>query len=282
MRHVGVAPGATVVSVKVAGRDGTTTLSRLIEGIGWVVVHAHEQNIRVMNLSFGLATGLPPEVDPLAGAVEAAWAEGVTVVAAAGNSGPGAVSAPGSDPVVITVGASDTHGTAGTADDSLAPWSGQARVRGVGKPEVVAPGVSVVSLRAPGSTIDTLHPSARIGDSYFVGSGTSMATAMTSGAAAVLLADHPLATPDGVKGALVSTSRGLAGSNGGTIDLDAADHASAAPIGVQGHPGAVDGPGREPGQTPWSDIRWSDIRWSDIRWSDIRWSDVRWAEVRWG
>ncbi|TML42179.1 MAG: hypothetical protein E6G27_05215, partial [Actinobacteria bacterium] len=281
VRHMGVAPGATVVSVKVAGRDGTTTLSRLIEGIGWVVVHAPEHNIRVMNLSFGLVTQLPAAIDPLAGAVEAAWAEGITVVASAGNGGPGAVTMPGSDPWVLTAGASDTHKTASVADDTLAPWSGQARVGGVTKPEVVAPGVSVVSLRAPGSTIDLLHPSARIGDRYFVGSGTSMATAMTSGAAAVLLSDHPLATPDDVKGALAGTARPLAGSYGDQIDLYAADHARAQPSWQQHHAIAFDGLGTGLRQMPWSDARWSDSRWSDSRWSDSRWSDARWSDSRW-
>ncbi|HEX9530042.1 MAG TPA: S8 family serine peptidase, partial [Acidimicrobiales bacterium] len=182
-RHVGLAPSARIVSVKVAGADGTTSLSRVLEGIGWAVVHRDDLHIGVMNLSFGVAPLGPTVLDPLAGAVEAAWASGITVVASAGNGGPGQVTMPGADPWILTVGAADTHGTATTADDTLAPWSGQAVTSdGTPKPEVVAPGMHTVSLRAVGSTIDVQNPGARVDGAYFVGSGTSMATAIAAGA----------------------------------------------------------------------------------------------------
>src|SRR5438445_206337 len=119
-------------------------------------------------------------------------------------------------------------------------------------------------------------PAAWIGERYFVGSGTSMAAAITSGASAVLLADHPLATPDDVKGALAGTAHPVPGSNGGRIDLDAADHARAQPTWQQHYPIAFDGLGRGLKEMPWSDARWSDARWSDARWSDARCPAPRW------
>src|SRR6266851_4440522 len=110
---------------------------------------------------------MPYFENPLDAAVEAAWASGITVVAAAGNEGAGRVTSPGDDPYVITVGATDTVGTAQTSDDVVPSWSSTEQFDRYSKPDVVAPGVSVVSLRAPGSTIDVTHPEGRVGDTYF-------------------------------------------------------------------------------------------------------------------
>ncbi len=74
------------------------------------------------------------------------------------------------------------------------------------KPDLVTSGRSVVSLRDPGSTIDAQNPSARVGSGNFVGSGTSFSSAITSGAAALLLAQDPTYSPDTVKGTLLGTT----------------------------------------------------------------------------
>jgi serine protease AprX len=280
-RHNGVAPGAHVVAVKVAGRDGTTSLSRILAGIKWVVDHAEENNIRVLNLSFGFDSPVPWAADPLSMAVERAWASGITVVAAAGNEGAGKVPSPGRDPWVITAGATDTHGTATTADDTVPSWSGWERRGPASKPDVVAPGVSVISLRAPGSLVDDQNPAARVGDDYFRGSGTSMATAITSGAAAVIIADHPDAVSDDVKGALVSTSNPIAGSPAGAVDLSAAGWAASDPGWWQQHPLAGEAGGR-PQRIPWAeDGKWNTNRWYTNRWYTNRWYTNRWYTNRW-
>ena len=281
-RHVGSAPSATVVSVKVAGADGSTTLSRLILGIGWVIVHEDDYNIGVLNLSFGADVNLPYLANPLSGAVEAAWASGITVVTSAGNGGSNSVTSPGDDPWVITVGSSDSAGTGSTADDSLASWSGRKRFLGYAKPDVVAPGVSVVSLRAAGSTIDAANPQARIGDVYFRGSGTSMSTALVSGAAAVLLEHHPNATPDDVKGSLVDGGIAVKGSAAPGIDLQRADDATPQSDWWQRFPMAFDGLGRRFGsQMPWAASRWTASRWTASRWTATRWTASRWTASRW-
>ena len=285
---LGVAPGATVVSVKVAGRDGSTTLSQVLAGVDFVVEHAEELNVRVLNLSFGADMPMAWRADPLSAAVEAAWASGITVVTASGNDGPGEVTAPGRDPWVLTVGAADTHGTADTADDTVAPFSGWGTKARVGKPELVAPGVDVVSLRAPGSYLDEAYPAARIGHTGFRGSGTSMATALASGAAATVLWGHPDATPDDVKGALVAGADPLAGSSAagsgaGTLNLGATLDATADPSWWQSAPSA-DGSDTEFGPMdgmPWTGTRWSGTRWSGTRWSGTRWSGTRWSGTRW-
>lgn len=276
---IGVAPGATVVSVKVAGRDGSTSLSEVLAGIDFAVEHADEYGVRVINLSLGADMPMAWRADPLSAAVEAAWASGITVVTSSGNDGPGTVTSPGRDPWVITAGSTDTHGTASTSDDTVAPFSGFGRHARVSKPELVAPGVDVVSLRAPGSLLDELHPSARIGESGFRGSGTSMATAMTAGAAATLLWGHPEATPDDVKGALVDGADGALGA----LNVGAAMDATADESWWQSRPSA-DGSDSDIGPAdgmPWTGTRWSGTRWSGTRWSGTRWSGTRWSATRW-
>ena len=277
--HVGVAPGATIVSVKVSGADGSTSVSRVIAGIGWVVTHGDQYGIGVLNLSFGVPAPMPYWANPLSAAVEAAWASGITVVVSAGNNGAN-VTSPGSDPYVVTVGAVDTAGTVTTADDSVTSWSGHESFPGYAKPDVAAPGVSVYSLRAPGSTVDTTHPEGRVGSVYFRGSGTSMATALVSGAAAVLLSHHPYATPDDVKGALVDGSVAIHG--GHEVNLEAADHAAPQPDWWQHYRVAFNGLGRgfDHGM-PWTATRWTASRWTASRWTASRWTATRWTASRW-
>jgi len=286
VRHVGAAPAAHVVSVKVTGADGETDLSTVLAGMAWAIDHADEHDIGVLSISLGVDMGVPYQADPLSWAVETAWAHGITVVAAAGNGGNGTVTSPGRDPWVVSVGATDTHGTATTADDTLADWSGQVDGRKGAKPELVAPGVSVVSLRAPGSTVDTANPEARVDGDYFKGSGTSMSTALAAGAAAALLQRHPEATPDDVKGALVTAADPVTGSVGDALDLAGADVAEPQAGWVQRHPVAFDERGHAVAM-PWADAdfpaaRWSAARWSAARWSAARWSASRWSDEDWG
>ena len=140
-------------------------------------------------------------------AVERVWNSGVIVVTAAGNT-PGAVTTPGDDPYVITAGSSDDHTTPTIGDDTLAAFSGMGPTAdGFAKPDFVAPGKSVVSLRSPGSTIDAANPTARIGTDYFKGSGTSFSAAITSGTAALVLSRDRTLSPNQVKARLVRNAR---------------------------------------------------------------------------
>ena len=95
---------------------------------------------------------------------------------------------------------------------------------------MLAPGVSVQSLRDPGSEIDDQNPTARVGDELFKGSGTSQAAAITSGAVALLLQSRPDLTPDQVKALLTSTDRNAhvpSLKDVGVIDVH---HALTAPV----------------------------------------------------
>ena len=233
----GVAPEARILSVKAAGADGSADVSNILAAIQWVVSFKERYNIRVLNLSLGTDSTQDWRVDPLNYAVERAWAAGMTVVVAASNEGPapGTITKPADDPWVITVGATDDRGTAALQNDQLPDFSGRGpTAQGVAKPDVVAPGAHVISLRAPGSTIDTRFPY-YVDGSYRRGSGTSMATGVVSGAVALMLQANPGFTPDRVKHALVATARDAASGDpmavgAGVVDVNAA--AFSAPAGV--------------------------------------------------
>ncbi len=207
--YPGIAPAANIISVKVAGRSGATDVSQVLAGLQWIGTYAASRNIKVVALAWGTDSTADPASDPLDYAVERLWGLGVTVVTSAGNSGPGAstITKPGDDPAVITVGALDDAGTADNSDDAVADFSSRGpTANGADKPDVVAPGRTLIATRAPGSTIEQNNPQALVGSSYITGSGTSEATAVTAGGVALLLAKHPGWTPDKVKYALTSTA----------------------------------------------------------------------------
>jgi subtilisin family serine protease len=226
---LGVAPDARIVNVKVADAHGATDVSQVLAAIDWVVQHRKDNglNIRVLNLSFGTDGTQDYRLDPLAAAVEIAWRHGIVVVVAAGNGGPGtALTNPASDPYVIAVGASDPKGTSPFSDDTVASFSSTGT--NARRPDIVAPGVSLQSLRAPNSTIDLDYPGGRINERFFRGSGTSQATALVSGAVALLLDQRPDATPDQIKQLLIDSASPLPsadrpGQGAGAVNLDTAD-----------------------------------------------------------
>ena len=205
----GVAPKANLVSVKVAGANGSTDVSVVIAGLQWVYAHRVQYGIRVLNLSFGTDSRQSYLVDPLDYAVEQLWLGGVFVSAAAGNRGPNdqTINKPGDDPFVTTVGGADLKNTQSKTDDTLSKFSSRGPTQdGVAKPEIVAPSVTIVSLRAVGSTIDTEYPSGRVGTDYFKGTGTSQAAAIISGVAALMFQANPGLTPDVAKSTMVRTA----------------------------------------------------------------------------
>jgi serine protease AprX len=227
----GVAPGVNIVNLRALDENGGGTDSSVIAAIDRAIALAPAYNIRVMNLSLGRPVYESYKDDPLCQAVEQAWKAGIVVVVAAGNDGRdntfgtngyGSISAPGNDPWVITVGAMKAGGTYSRTDDLVASYSskGPTLIDAIVKPDIVAPGNQVVSLLA--STKSTLalqnpgnitarsyymrYASWRPGNTFFLLSGTSMATPVVSGAAAVLLQANPAMTPDQVKARLMLTA----------------------------------------------------------------------------
>jgi serine protease AprX len=205
---LGMAPGAGVVNVKVADYEGSTDVSQVIAAIDWVVQHRNDNglNIRVLNLSFGTDGTQDYLLDPLAFAVEQAWNAGIVVVVASGNDGNRtALRNPAYDPFVIAVGASEGNLTYGAADDTIPEFTNCGnRKRSI---DLLAPGKSIVSLRNPGSSADVENPNAVVEDRFFLGSGTSQAAAIVSGAAALIIEQRPGITPDELKALLIDTAQ---------------------------------------------------------------------------
>jgi serine protease AprX len=315
-QYSGEAPGANLVSIKVAGADGTTHLGTLISGLQWAADHQSSYGIRVLNISLGFQPTQSTVNNPLDQAVEAVWNAGIAVVASAGNAGPfnGTILSPGDDPLVITAGALDDMATPSPADDEMNDFSsvGPTTPDGWVKPDLVAPGRSVVSLAAPGSTIYNDYPSGRLGAANFVGSGTSFSAAITSGAAALVLADNPGLTPNQLKARLLGTARpGPVGNPfvDGHGELDAYAAATAGPMdfgqsagslsagsedatvslaptrpvdtwnaklwsGVTWSQGSSDGPG-------WDGYAWDGRAWNGWAWTSRAWNWGAWSGAAW-
>ena len=228
----GVAPDARILNMKVATGDGGADVTGVIAAIDWVVQHRYDQgmNVRVINLAYGTASTQGANVDPLARAVENAWKLGIVVVAAAGNDGVASSSLlmPAADPYVIAVGAVDHRGTADLVDDVVADFSNDGNA--TRRPDLLAPGKSVVGLRVGGSYVDQLYPEGLISTDweqrYLRGSGTSQATAVVSGAVAILLQQRPGLRPDEVKALLTRSADPLMLANpaqgAGVLDVDGA------------------------------------------------------------
>ncbi len=217
----GVAPGVELVSVRVLDHRGRGLVSDAIAGLEWVTRHADEWNIRVVNLSLGHPVRDPGRFDPLVRACEEAWRSGLLVVVSAGNLGReedsyGTVTSPGNSPIVLTVGAMVDHDSAHRSDDTVATYSsrGPTRFDGVVKPDLLAPGDDVISLRSPHSFLDRRFSQNRVGSTstragdaaFFRLSGTSMAAAMVSGIAALMFSQSPELTPDDVKARLMRSA----------------------------------------------------------------------------
>jgi serine protease AprX len=225
---LGVAPGASIVSVRVLDNDGQGSYETVIKGIQYVVQNKAAYNIRVLNLSLSAHPSVPYFVDPLNRAVERAWASGIAVLAAAGNNGGAAetITVPGNDPYVITVGAINGNRTAGEwADDTLPPWTSTGPTSdGFAKPDVVAPGANVMTFMYNGGSSDPdtqqlvlTHPDFSETANLFRMSGTSISTAVASGVVALMLQTHPELTPDQVKFRLMYSARPALTSQGDMV-----------------------------------------------------------------
>ncbi len=311
--RTGVAPGANIVSVKVAGANGATDVSTVLAGLSWVGAFKDTYGIKVLNLSWGVPSTQDPAIDPLNYAVERLWGLGVTVVVAAGNSGPnaGTVMKPGDDPLVLTVGAYDDRADNVLSNDVVPAWSSQGpTAQGRAKPDLVAPGRTLIATRAPGSTIEIQNPKALIGTDYIKGSGTSQAAAVASGVVALLAQAHPTWTPDQLKGALVGSALPIPGvattvQGAGRLQAQTALTSTPGPA-VQQEPIAA-GTGTLAasrgtmapvsvtceGQVkvlndetttwcaPWNGSAWTGSAWTGSAWTGISWSGSAWTGSAW-
>jgi serine protease AprX len=293
-KYVGVAPEADLISVKVDDDEGQATIVDVIYGLQFVVDHKEKYNIRVVNLSLESSVAESYKTDPLDAAAEAAWFNGIVVVAAAGNRGtdPNAVSyAPGNDPFVISVGAVDDQGTSDLADDKLASWSSRGETQdGFSKPDVLAPGSGIVSTLAPNSEFASMCPTCIRDGEYIRAGGTSMSAPMVSGLVAIMLEDRPTLTPDRVKGILMSSDRNVPGVGDEAYAVGAVTSTSTynpnegiAPnkFVKKAANGKVDFNRSSWSRSSWSRSSWSRSSWSRSSWSRSSWSRSSWSRSSW-
>ena len=311
MQFRGVAPAANVIGIKVLGSTGQGRASAVMAGVLWAVVHKNDYGIRVINLSIGSNPVAPVQYDPIAQAVELAWKHGITVVCAAGNEGefgPGGILSPGNSPYVLTVGASDTRQTATLADDVMTYYSsiGPTLFDEFAKPDVVAPGNRLISVRKSGSYIDVNFPQnlipvasyapsapADTQPGYLMLSGTSTSAPVTAGAVALLLDADPRLSPDDVKVRLMRTADPLPGASvyqegAGLIDVDGAladrsrakGYALSADLG-DGTTILSDDVYAAWDKQAWMKYGWTKFRWTKFRWTKFRWTGVSWTKFRW-
>lgn len=206
----GIAPEANLINVKLGDDQGNVSEIDLLLGLQWVYTFKNDYNIKVVNLSISSDTAESYINSPLSAAVEQLWLNGVTVVAAAGNDriNPNNINnSPANDPYIITVGAVDPNSNNEAKTSILAPWSKRGiTAQGVHKPEVMAPGVDIISLLPEKDAIlATQHPDAVIDSNYFEMSGTSMAAPVVSGTIALMLQANPSLTPNDIKSILLAT-----------------------------------------------------------------------------
>jgi serine protease AprX len=233
-KYRGVAPNASLMEAKVLSGDGSGSDANIIKGIDWAVLNGAQ----VISMSLGSTAHDQAIDDAVAGAVS----KGVTVVVAAGNSGPDAntISSPGDCPSAITVGASDRNDTIASFSSRGPSYDGSI------KPDVTNMGVGLVAAKASG-----MNPLK--GTKYYVAmSGTSMATPMTSGVVALLLQANHLQTPSQVKSVLEKTAVPLGGSvpnnnyGYGRVNATAALNSVLAGRGPAPTPTPIPGPAPKP------------------------------------
>ncbi|MGQ0537089.1 MAG: S8 family serine peptidase, partial [Methanobacteriota archaeon] len=221
-RFAGIAPGASLVNVKVFRQDGEGSTSYVLQGLDWILANRETLGVRVAVMSLGA----PPTdgTDALSRAVDVAAERGVLTVAAAGNHGPDAqtVRVPGVAARALTVGAVDKTLRIGEFS-SRGPT-----IDGRSKPDIVAVGVDVTS---------TVPVVTGRGEYYGTLSGTSMAGPMVAGAAALVFAANATLDPATAKYILVASSQAVGDNRHrwdpaygwGLLDVEAAVRAARDP-----------------------------------------------------
>jgi serine protease AprX len=309
--HDGAAPTAKIVSIDVMDDQGMARTSDVIRAADWILANKAQYGIRVANFSLHSSVANSFMYDPLDKAVERLWFNGVVVVVAAGNYGypdrpSGVPFAPGNDPFVITVGASDTGKSVSTNDDVAAPWSAYGyTLDGFAKPDLAAPGRYMVGPVPVTSTLYAERPDHIVQPGYMELSGTSFAAPVVSGIAALILGRHPGFSPDQVKGALMLGAKPLPRASdlsegvgevsaGRSVELNnppsankaltrfvVSDPVTGAPIFDSASWAEKAKDDASWAEASWDSASWAEASWDSASWAEASWSDASWATASW-
>lgn len=195
-KYAGICPKSNIIAIKALNAEGEANANKILEAMQWIYDNSQKFGIKVVCMSFGSEP--LGENDPIMRGADALWASGITVVAAAGNSGPEyqTIKSPGISKNIITVGGLDDN----RIDDNtfepnffeIAEFSSRGPALGGFKPDLVAPAVDIISCG--------------IKEFYTTLSGTSVATPMVAGLATLLLEQNPKLSPDKIKQILQNAS----------------------------------------------------------------------------
>ena len=296
--YTGAAPEAKLVAIDVLDDDAVANVSDVIAAADWIYNNHKRLNIRVANFSLHGTTLASLGSDPLDKAVERLWLSGIVVVAAAGNYAVNGEEsavpfAPGNDPFVLTVGATDTRGSFTTRDDVAAPWSAWGYTRdGFAKPELSAPGRYIAAAVSANTKLARDRPERIVESGYMQLSGTSLAAPVVAGSAANLLAAHPGWSPDQVKGALMLSAEALPSAPLRSVGVGAVNVARAAAVVDPPNPNLALGeflvtdPAGGPTQVfdfdSWTTAVESDAAWGSAAWGSAAWGSAAWGSAAWG
>lgn len=187
-KYRGIAPFAKLFVGKVLDEKGDGTVENMIEGLKWVIEKRNEFNIRVVNISVGIGQLKNRDKEKmLINWLEKAWEEGLAVVCAAGNNGPepDSLSPLGKSSKVITVGCHDGEYYKNLPNRCETYSARGRKCLGERKPDIVAPGTEIIACAAGCRKYLRGYR-----NGYSRKSGTSMATAIVSGALGLLFTVH--------------------------------------------------------------------------------------------
>ena len=202
----GIAPSVRLVVGKVLDAKGDGRLENMLDALDWVETIYDEYKIRIVNISVGIGNMSCREKEKiLQERIERLWDRGILVVCAAGNKGPanGSISSVGGSGKVITVGCHDGEYCRNNPK-RCENYSGRGYASfPIRKPDLVAPGTDIISCNAAYRLGSKKEPP------YIAKSGTSMATPIVTGAAALAFQKFPEMTNEELKQKITVTATDL-------------------------------------------------------------------------
>lgn len=195
----GVNKNCNIIAIKALDENGETGVINILKSMQWVIDNKKKYNIKVVCMSFG--SMVLNNNDPLIMGAEVLWNNGITVVAAAGNSGPetATIKSPGASSKIITVGAINDFRNGDCYDYNkfeVAEFSSRGPILKNYKPDVVAPGVNICG--ACNYNLTNKH--------YITMSGTSVATPIVAGVCGLLLSKNENLKPNDIKRLLINNT----------------------------------------------------------------------------